>query len=138
MSKKNRTVRNLDRSIATSITLAAAELIRVSNDRKAYEAAGLATRVAAYFVTGEIDGDMLGSVEPRAHDRAEGELRYAVEAAVEAANEAIGTHDEESAPGLALAVERFEALLELSLIALLSPPLPERTSKSDAREAVLQ
>ena len=123
------TKKNLDRSIATSITIAAANLVRFvreSGAPYAHEATAAvalhSTRIASCFLTGEIDGWRLNSSE---HKEAEGELRGAVEDAVEAAHEVVGKTDGDTE--VQLAAEQLEVLIELALIALLSPSPGKQT-----------
>lgn len=134
--------KNLDTKIALAIIAAAADFQRHAGDTPAAHAAvAHATLIAAYFVTREIAGVRLDGPEAERED-AEASLRNTIDGFVEQADAALydlGGHDE-----LEAAAGRLEALLELSVIALLAPPLPPQPKptkrepkKAEAGEAVL-
>lgn len=128
------TKKNLDAAISKSIILAASELMRaVPYGPRTFEAAAFASVVAATFLSHEVNGHHLHGENGA---QSELELRDAVETATEAARAALEGVDEEAAPGAALAVEKFEALLELALLGLLSPALRHETESRRTAEVL--
>lgn len=104
--------KNLDPAIAKAIVLGAAELLEASGENPSAQAAvSEATKVAAFFVSGRIEGRSL-RVQWE-HDEAADALRGALEGYQDAASK-LATGE--------LEADRLGVLLELAVLALLGAP----------------